>query len=580
MPDPALVGIEGMGSGKNVRHRDGIWDLDEDDMLVIAMLADPIYNAELLFDDPANHEYGGCYRVRDHQYELNRIEDDEGNPENNAVAACARSVGKTEGIKNKACSHPFRRHSENLLVTAPELIHLLPLTDAIEDRINSCRLLRSLLDKRNQKTGFTHRPFGVDFWDGTKIVGRIPRLTGTGVKGQHQPDLIIDEGQDYPEKGWTEINETVMREHTDKEGNRDYTYHVYGVHSGARDTGFFRLVSKGFFILIQVTKMMTPGWSEHEKNLAKGQYGGTSSPDYRRNILGEPGAPATAFFVIARLMACVDQKRESDYNLHGYVAQELRVEDVDEMQAPVGDLLDLPSNIHQLTGGMDVGLTSSPTVISLFDHAKIGGEKRGTLVRRFTLHRFRTKQIRHTLYAIAMHAGGKLQSFGMDVTGLGFPIFQEMEDDEAAPKHLIDVARGYFFNSKVPVGVAEDSVVEDAGGRLKDQYGAAVQIEEDPLSGVKRYVTYMAMIEASTRYMREDVDAGYYRLPFDPEVISDMQGETQQRVQTVAKLSGRSKPNALHILDSMRAEAMARRHGVVEELLAEQTIEPVLDIAL
>jgi hypothetical protein len=40
----------------------------------------------------------------------------------------------------------------------------------------------------------------VDFIDGTKIVGRIPRLTGTGVKGQHQPDLIVDEGQDYPRR--------------------------------------------------------------------------------------------------------------------------------------------------------------------------------------------------------------------------------------------------------------------------------------------------------------------------------------------------------------------------------------------
>jgi hypothetical protein len=580
MSDPALVGIEGMGSGKNVRHQDGIWDLTEDDLLLIGMLADPVYCPELLFSDPANHDYAGCYRVRDHQYDLNRIEKEEGTPENNAVAACARSVGKTEAIKNKACSHPFRRHSENLLVTAPELIHLLPLTDAIEDRINTSSLLRTLLDKRNQKTGFTHRPFGVDFWDGTKIVGRIPRLTGTGVKGQHQPDLIIDEGQDYPERGWTEINETVMREHTDKEGNRDYTYHVYGVHSGARDTGFYRLVSRGYFLLVQVTKMMTPGWSQHEKELAKGQYGGSQSPDYRRNILGEPGAPATAFFVISRLMACVDQDRESDYNIQGYREQELRVEDVDEMTVPIPELLDLPSNIQAVTGGMDVGLTNSPTVISVFDHRKIKGEMRGVYIRRFTLHRFRTKQIRHTLYAIAAHCGSKLQTFGMDVTGLGFPIFQEMEDDEHAPAHLLEVARGYFFNSKVPVAVADDNVTEDHGGRLKDQYGAAVQIEEDPLTGVKRYVTYMAMIEASTRYMREDVDSGYYQFPFDPYVISDMQGETQQRVQTVAKLSGRSKPNALHILDSMRAEAMARRHGAVEEMLAEATLEPVLDLAL
>jgi len=575
-----LADIEGVGAGDKLRIEDGIWALDENDILLGAMLADPIYCAELLFDDPTNMDYGGCYRVRDYQYELNRMEDDEGDPENNAGAACGRSTGKTESIKNRSCSHVFRRHGENLLVTAPELIHLLPLTDAIEDRISGVHLLRSLLDKRNQKTGFTHRPFGVDFWDGTKIVGRIPRLTGTGVKGQHQPDLIIDEAQDYPERGWTEIHETVMREHKNRNGKPDYTYHFYGVHSGARDSGFYRNITRGHFKLVQITKMMTQGWSAKEKELAKGQYGGTQSPDYRRNILGEPGAPATAFFVISRLMACVDQKRESEYNELGYVAQELRVEEVDEMDMEIGDILDLPSNVKNATGGIDVGLTNSPSVISIFSHAPVKGVERGTLVRKFTMHRFRTKQIRQSLYAIAYHFGGALRSFGMDVTGLGFPIFQEMEDDEAAPQHLIDVARGYFFNSKVAVGVAAENVVEDAGGRLRDQYGAAVKEEEDPLTGVKRYVTYMAMIEASTRYMREDVDSGYYQLPFDPEVISDMQGETQQRVQTVARLSGRSKPNALHILDSMRAEAMARRYGKVEAELAEVEVEPVLDLAL
>ncbi len=111
MAEPVLVDIEGVGKGASLRHEDGIWTLGEDDLLLIGMLSDPIYCSELLFDDPTNHDYGGCYRVRDYQYPLNRMEDDDGDPENNAGAACGRSVGKTESIKNRACSHPFRRHS-------------------------------------------------------------------------------------------------------------------------------------------------------------------------------------------------------------------------------------------------------------------------------------------------------------------------------------------------------------------------------------------------------------------------------------------------------------------------------------
>ena len=43
--------------------------------------------------------------------------------------ACARSTGKTESIKSKGFTHTFKRLGESRLITAPELIHLLPLTD-------------------------------------------------------------------------------------------------------------------------------------------------------------------------------------------------------------------------------------------------------------------------------------------------------------------------------------------------------------------------------------------------------------------------------------------------------------------
>jgi hypothetical protein len=60
-------------------------------------------------------------------------------------------------------------------------------------------------------------------------------------------------------------------------------------------------------------------------------------------------------------------------------------------------------------------------------------------------------------------------------------------------------------------------------------------------------VTYMPMIEASTRYLREWVDSTFLLLPFDTEITGDMQGETQQRVKRIAGL--KNKPNAFHILD-------------------------------
>jgi hypothetical protein len=585
----ALGEIVGLGKGDKINWVEGIWTLDEDDFLVLALLMDPVYAAELCFYDPANKAYAGCYRVRDYQYPLFRIED------LYAGAACARSTGKTESIKARAFSHAFRRIMENLLITAPELIHLLPLTDAVEDRIRDTRLTREFLDTRGGQTGFTHKPFGVNFLDGTKIVGRIPRLTGTGVKGQHQPDLIIEEAQDYPEKGWIEVHETVEKDHIDADGEPDFTYHFYGVHSGARDSGFYKRTTEGGFRQVTVTALQRPGWGAAEKQAAKAAYGGTSSPDYRRNILGEAGAAASPMFVTSRLIACVDQDRETPYNQHEYVHQLLRVEEVDEMIQdmwseeeraqphfnPMPDILDLPPKFSVVYGGADLGLTISPTVISIFSHETVDRTPRFKLLRRYTLERFRTKQLRQVMYALGYHFGRRLEGFGIDVTGLGFPIFQEMQDDENAPQHLLNVTRGYFFNAKVPVNVDPEFVSQDANGKLRDQYGSEVKLIEDPYTNEKRYVTMMPMIAASTRYLRDDfVDTGFLLLPFDPEIVTDMQGETAQRVMKVGEMTGRRKPNAFHILDSFRAMAMVFRSGEIEEQMEIKPPAPVLDTAM
>jgi hypothetical protein len=470
-------------NGRPVRFptRHGVWNLDEDDLLLIALLTDPVYAAELLWDDPPNADYGGCFRWRDYQYPLCRSD------KNYQGHACARSVGKTESIKAKSFTHPFRRHGQNLLLTAPELIHLLPLTDAVEGRIRDCRL--------------------------------------------------------------------------------------------TRDSGFFKRVAQGAFNIVQITALQRQGWGAAEKEAAKAAYGGTGSPDYRRNILGEPGAAASAFFVLSRLVACIDQDRESRYNAHDYVFQELRAEEVEDLQLPIAEVLDLPSGLRNVWGGMDLGLTNSPTAVVLFTQGMDGTGKarreRLTLVRRFELNRFRQRMIVEAWLAIGFMYGKELQGFGVDSTGLGFPIVQAMEDDQGAPEHLLDVTRGYFFNSKVPVGVDESFVTTDQAGRLRDQYGAAVVLETDPLTGVSRYVTYMPMIEASTRYLRDFVDSGFYKLPFDTAITTDMMGETQQRVRRVGEL--RKKPNAFHILDAMRAMAMAFKSSDIEAALALPAQAPVLE---
>lgn len=576
MAEGALGYIDGV---KHLQHSEGLWTFDDDDWALMAMLQDPVYCAELLFDDPRNREYSGCYHVIDYQYPLFRpVHNYEGFP-------CARSVGKTESMKARGVAHYFRRQGEDMVITAPELIHLDPLGQAIESRIVESRLLDDLLQKRDQRTGFNHKSgFEITYADGTKIKGRIPKLSGTGVKGLHEPDLMIEEAQDYPERGWTELTPTLMRDHVDAEGNPDFTMSFYGVHSATTGNDFDRLTKSGEYKITTITRLMTPGWGPAEKRALAAMYGGTTSPDYRRNVLGEAGHGAHAFFVTSRLFACVDQDRDSRYNTIEFKRQALRAEDVDKIvrkddpEYTVGNLLDLPEGLgQQVFVGGDLGLVNDPTVITVW--AVLPDTKKRTrlkLVRMFHLWEFREKMIRQCFYAIAHRYGRALRGVGLDVTGLGLPLFQAMEDDEVAPKHLLEVTNGYVFNAKLPIGV-DKTVVSDDGGRLRDQYGNIVEEVEDPFTGEKRYVVYMSMIEASTRYLREWVDTGELMLPFDSEIVSDMQGETEQRVRAMAGSSARKKVSSFHILDSMRGMAMVRKHEEVMSQVAAPDQRPVLD---
>jgi hypothetical protein len=524
------------------------WEFDSTDMLLMAIAKDGVLSAEFFWNDPSNREYSGCYRSRDYQIRFNRID---GHYEG---FACARSVGKTERQKIQGFTHFFRRVKQNLLITAPELLHLLPLTDAIEGWIDGVRATRECL-KRDKagKTGFGHMPFSVDYADGTKIIGRIPQKDGKGVKGQHQPDLMIEEAQDYPDRGWVEVNETVSKD------MGDFTFHFYGVHRGNTGGGFATRSRDGSFRINTLTAIMRKDWNAAQKRAAIATYGGTNNSDYRRNILGEPGSASSPIFVTSRLMACVDQDRESEYNVQVYKAQELRWEDFEQNGLSLAEVIDLPSRkFGKMVAGMDLGLTNSPTVLSIFGEMEYAKKTRMALIRRIHLNRFSSKYIRE-LVSIVYNWNPGIGGIGMDITGLGFPIFQEIQDDENHPDpELLNAVHGWKFNEKISVGLQPSATIVNG----KDPWGRKVDMEKETVQ--------MTVIEATTRYLREWVDTGYVLLPFDLAVTNDLLAENLQRVASVAGLTGSKKPNAFHILDSFRMAALIDAGAGVDEIYVPQ----------
>lgn len=152
-------------------------DLSENERYLLAILQDQsgIDIAEFCWVDSTSQD--NIFRCYDYQYNWYR------NRSKFQIDQAARAIGKSLGIQMRAFAFPFTNPGEEMLITAPELIHLDPVTKYIESRISSCRIGREFLKTAGKATGFTHRPFEATFRNGASIKGRIPQKDGKGVKG-------------------------------------------------------------------------------------------------------------------------------------------------------------------------------------------------------------------------------------------------------------------------------------------------------------------------------------------------------------------------------------------------------------
>lgn len=198
-------------------------DLTEEEKYLFSILQDQsgIDQAEFSWTDETSKDF--VFRCWDFQYPWYR------NKSKFQIDQCARAIGKSVGIQMRAWAFAFTNPGEEMLITAPEMIHLDPVTKNIEDRIMSARMSREFLKKQGTSNGITHRPFEAKFRNGASIKGRIPQKDGKGVKGMHPKKLEMDEAQDYPEPGWVELGETL------KYGEEDATWRSHGVSRGVRD---------------------------------------------------------------------------------------------------------------------------------------------------------------------------------------------------------------------------------------------------------------------------------------------------------------------------------------------------------
>lgn len=538
-------------------------DLSEEEAYLYAILQDHsgIDQAEFTWTDETSKD--SVFRCYDYQYawyrDMSKFQIDQ----------CARAIGKSVGMQMRAWAFPFTNPGEEMLLTAPEMIHLDPVTKLVEDRILSIRMSREFLKAQKTSNGIVHRPFEARFRNGSRIVGRIPQKDGKGVKGMHPKKLEMDEGQDYPEPGWIELTETL------KFGEEDATWRVHGVSRGVRDRYYKQTQPESGWKVHRVTAMHRPDWSQQEREAKAELYGSRDHPDYRRNILGLHGDAQSALFVLSRLMECVDQNKDSFYNMEEYHHFRISDERLRDTGMPIEELLDFPA-LHKKYArtwvGMDVGMTNHPSEILVFGEespqSKQGGRKEGIpdmrlkCLARIHLERISSPDQRAVLRKIWDFY--RPQAISMDRTGLGLPIFQEIV--EANIPGFSRAMRGYNFSEKVIIGF--EPLKE---GELPDPEWPQGQ----PIMA--------NVLEYSSDMLRLFVDEKKLHLPWDVEMLREFQGQTYVVTKSTTDPYGKKRFNqgAFHALDAARMAVMGHLQERIEQMLQfVDDDDPVLDMFL
>jgi hypothetical protein len=472
----------------------------------------------------------------------------------------------SNGIQMRAFAFPFTGAGSEMLITAPEMIHLEPVTKNVEDRIKSVRLGREFMKRSGTSDGFTHRPFEAKFRNGAKIIGRIPQKDGKGVKGQHPKKLEQDESQDYPEQGWVELGETL------KYGDADATWRAHGVSRGVRDRYYKQTQPESGWHVHKYTGMHRPDWTPEEREAKAELYGSRDHPDYRRNILGLHGDAQSALFVLNRLMACVDQDKDSHYNTNEYVHLRINDEKLRDTGMPVEDLLEFPAS-HRAYGrvwvGMDVGMTNHPSEILVFGEdvrsTNSGPRSNGApdmvlkALARIHLERVSSPDQRAAMEKI--YDFYRPQAFSMDRTGLGLPIYQEIVGGNSPG--LAKAMRPYNFSEKIVVGYEKD---EDDEFDPDNPYGEPVMAN---------------VLEYSSDMLRVLADHKQIRLPWDIDMLREFQGQTYVVTKSTTDAYGKKQFNKgkFHALDAVRMAMLGyfqERIDMLKELTAYES-QPVFD---
>lgn len=362
----------------------------------------------------------------------------------------------------------------------------------------------------------------------------------------HPLQLELDEAQDVPQAAWVELIETLKR------GEEDARWRIHGVTRGVRDYFYKFTQPESDFMVHRITAMMRPTWTSQEREEKIEMYGSRDNPDYRRNVYGLHGDAQSPLFVLARLMQCVDTEPTSDYNERVYTHFKMSDEMIQDIGGDVEGFLQFPG-AHLKKGrifyaGADIGYTNHPTEILVFGRDNDGKDSfKVTLLTRITLERTSHPHQARIFAHLVKEYG--LRVFSMDKTGVGLPIFQEMQSEWPVETGKI---KGFNFSEKILTGL-DDSIKVDPD--MEDEIEKA---------GIKRRV-----LDYASDVLRDYVDHQRIVLPWDKGLLAEFQGQTYQVVKGALDTTGKKaySKGSFHALDAAKMAVLGIEQEPIDEML-------------
>jgi hypothetical protein len=212
--------------------------------------------------------------------------------------------------------------------------------------------------------------------------------------------------------------------------------------------------------------------------------------------------------------------------------------------------------------GMDVGFTNHPSEILVLGEYREKGAGHSTLKILTRIHMRRVRNGDQVKVMMALLAHYKPKAFSLDRTGVGLPLYQDLQDVVEENKELgwmLDHINGYVFNSKILVDFDKSIEVDKwTGDAVKD-------------AGIHRTV-----IEYSTDKLRGLVDARRLVIPWDRSLLRDIQGQTETVIHLGMDSYGRRKYSGgdFHCLDALRMAVLGWSQHAIEALVAADKWKP------